>query len=254
MSELKNYYEVLEISSSAKSEDIYQSYLRAKMAYSADSLALYSLMSTEECRNVLDLVEEAYSILSDPLKRKRYDEARGLNREFNLNSYNNLSDRVEPIRTERVQRPTPAMDSSHMFNADFKIDVHRESSTAASQSLVSNQNSNIQTNVSKLVTQKRFALDFVSNTDFERSIEEAEEFSGELLRKIREYKNVDLDRLADMTKVSKSHILNIELEDFSKLPASVYVRGFVFQYAKCLKLKPDVVANSYVTRMKKIKP
>lgn len=254
MTELKNYYEVLEIPSNAKSEEIYQSYLRAKMAYSADSLALYSLMSPDECRNVIELVEEAYSILSDPQKRKRYDEARGFNRDFNSNVYNSLSDRVEPIRHTTDQlvnysNAAPAMETSHLFNQDFKLN-----SKEVSSNTMTTANATSGVNVSKLVTQKRFALDFVSNTDFESEIENATEFSGELLRKIREYKNVDLDRLADMTKVSRSHLQNIELEDFTKLPAPVYVRGFVFQYAKCLKLKPDIVANSYVSRMKKIKP
>jgi len=53
-----------------------------------------------------------------------------------------------------------------------------------------------------------------------------------------------------MTKVSKMYLQAIESEDYDHLPAPVYVRGFVFQYAKCLKLKPENVANSYVARMK----
>ena len=251
MTDLKNYYEVLEIPATAKSEDIYHSYQRAKMAYSTDSLALYSLMSPEECRNILELVEEAYSILSDPSKRKRYDEARGLNRDFNLQNYNALSDRVDPIRSHDTHH---TIETSHLFNSDIKINTSHNSH-------ISNQYENnaailgatvtTSTNVTKLVTQKKFALDFVVNVDFEKEIEEAKEFTGAFLRKIREYKNVDLDRLADMTKVSRLHLQNIELEDFSKLPANVYVRGFVFQYAKCLKLQPDLVANSFVSRMKK---
>jgi hypothetical protein len=110
------------------------------------------------------------------------------------------------------------------------------------------------TNVNKLVTQQRFALDYVINADFEKEVEDATEFTGDFLRKIREYKNLDLERLSDMTKVSKLFLKGIEMEDFEKLPAPVYVRGFVFQYAKCLKLKPEIVANSYLARMKKLKP
>lgn len=251
MSELKNYYEVLEIPSNARNDEIYHSYQRAKMAYSNDSLALYSLMSQEECRNILDLVEEAYSILSDPGKRKRYDEARGINKEFNSQNYNMLSDRVEPIRRDYSQNNIA---SSSLFSQDFKVQPLRENIQVTTVSNTYSSNQTPATNVSKLVNQKRFALEFVENTDFEREIEETLEFSGDLLRKIREYKNVDLDRLADMTKVSRMHLHNIEIEDFSKLPAAVYVRGFVFQYAKCLKLKPDQVANSFVSRMKKLKP
>ncbi len=255
-SELKNYYEVLEIPSSARSDEIYHSYLRAKSAYSSDSLALYSLMSPEECRNVLELVEEADSILSDPMKRKRYDEARGLNRDFNTMNYNTLSDRVSPLRQETSHHATltsPSMVSN--VRSEFTLNSQATGSDISVNALSqTNHAGSSTTNVNKLVTQKRFALDYVVNADFEKEVEETVEFTGDFLRKIREYKNLDLDRLSDMTKVSKMYLQGIELEDFGKLPAPVYVRGFVFQYAKCLKLKPDVVANSFLARMKKLKP
>ena len=258
MSDLKNYYEVLEIPSTARSEEIYHSYQRAKAAYSSDSLALYSLMSPEECRNVLELVEEAYSILSDPMKRTRYDEARGINREFNALNYNALSDRVAPTRSEPSSVYSSNNNShsvSSMLREEFTLNSQSSAPISTGEmSLKAAQTLSNTTNVTKLVTQKRFALDYVQNATFEREIEDATEFTGELLRKIREYKSVDLERLSDMTKVSRLYLQGIENEDFDKLPASVYVRGFVFQYAKCLKLKPEIVANSYVARMKKLKP
>ncbi|MBC7427172.1 MAG: helix-turn-helix domain-containing protein [Bacteriovorax sp.] len=250
--DLKNYYEVLEIPAAARSEEIYHSYQRAKAAYSSDSIALYSLMSPEECRNVLELVEEAYSILSDPNKRKRYDEARGLNRDFNSMSYNTISDRVAPLRSGRTEAfPVQMPSSTAHISSEFTLNSQ---STGSDPALKSLGQTTTTTNVNKLVTQKRFALDYVINADFEKEVEDATEFTGDFLRKIREYKNLDLDRLSDMTKVSRLYLQGIELEDFGKLPAAVYVRGFVFQYAKCLKLKPEVVANSYVARMKKLKP
>ena len=253
MNDLKNYYEVLEIPATARSEEIYHSYQRAKSAYSSDSLALYSLMSPEECRNVLELVEEAYSILSDPTKRKRYDEARGLNRDFNSMSYNILSDRVPNVRTEMVSQTATAV--TNMLREEFTLNSHSTGSNTSAEAVRSQTAAGSgTTNVNKLVTQKRFALDYVINADFEKEIEDATEFTGDFLRKIREYKNLDLERLADMTKVSRIYLQGIENEDFGKLPAAVYVRGFVFQYAKCLKLKPELVANSYVARMKKLKP
>ena len=277
--DLKNYYEVLEIPSTSKTEEIYQSYLRAKLAYSQDSLALYSLISHDECKNVLDLVEEAYSILSDPMKRKRYDEARGINREFNAINYNVLSDHAAMARGESIFfNSAPSSNSSgnsnsstsngdngyHNSNNSSITSMLREEFTLNSQSsasisttefsLKTSQVLSNTTNVTKLVTQKRFALDYVVNAAFEKEIDDTTDFTGEFLHKIREYKNVDLERLSDMTKVSRLYLQSIENEDYDKLPASVYVRGFVFQYAKCLKLKPEIVANSYVARMKKLKP
>ena len=76
----KNYYEVLEVPQDAKPEDIEQGYLRAKNAFSGESLAMYSLMSGDECEEMLVQIDEAYSILSVPSKRQKYDLARGLNK------------------------------------------------------------------------------------------------------------------------------------------------------------------------------
>ena len=77
--------------------------------------------------------------------------------------------------------------------------------------------------------------------------------AGASLKEIREYKNVSIERMAEMTKVSKSHLIGIENDDPSKLPADVYVRGYVFQYAKVLKLNPDLVAQSYMLHFKKLR-
>jgi curved DNA-binding protein CbpA len=259
MNDAKNYYEILEIPSNARSEEIYHSYQRAKQAYSNDSLALYSLMSQEECRNILEMIDEAYSILSDPVKRKRYDEARGFNRDFSLStSASSLRASLNALHSnaQSTYVPSSAADSQES-EADKR---HLESLSLSSvenfgpgPALSNGGASNPSSQVAKLVNQKRFALEYVVDDMLEKEINDALEFSGEFLKRIREYKNVDIERLADMTKVSKMHIQNIEYENFSKLPAPVYVRGFVFQYAKCLKLSTDKVANSYVARMKRAK-
>ena len=207
----KNYYEVLEISSNANQREIHKKYMSAKNAYTSDSLALYSLMSKNECEKQLEEVEEAYSILSDSNKRNQYDKIRGINQ----NNQINRADNIENISNKKTEPP--------------------------------------QQKLATLMAYKRFSLEHEINSEFEQEIEQATEFSGEFLRKIREYKYVDIVRMSEMTKVSKTYIMNIENEDLSTLPALVYVRGFVYQYAKCLKINPEIVANSYLARLKKIK-
>ncbi len=217
---VKNYYEVLEIPTDASPEEVHQGYIRAKNAYSQDSLALYSLMSKEECDSILELIDEAYTIISDPNKRKAYDQARGIN--------------------QTVRTPSP----ERTFGNTVKLDEH-----------VLNQKDDTTTtsNMSKKLAKNRFSLDYEKDESFESEIEQATVFSGELLRRIREYKGVDIPRLSDMTKVSKTYIRHIEDEEVDKLPALVYVRGFVYQYAKCLKLNPDLVATSYIFKLKQLK-
>lgn len=214
----KNYYDILEVSINASQDEIKESYLRAKNAYSQDSLALYSLMSKEECENILKKLDEAYSIISDPNKRIAYDQARGIKKDLS-----------NPLEATLNHKPM-----------------------ATRHSPAPNINAPPQ-NIAKIVATNKFNLDYKKSPEFEQEIEQTNEFSGELLKKIREYKNVDIIRMAEMTKVSKTYLSKIEDEEFDNLPALVYVRGFVYQYAKCLKLNPDLVATSYLYRVKKNK-
>ncbi|HVZ31558.1 MAG TPA: helix-turn-helix domain-containing protein, partial [Polyangiaceae bacterium] len=73
-------------------------------------------------------------------------------------------------------------------------------------------------------------------------------FSGSLLRKVRESLGVELEEIARHTKISQMQLLAIEEENFSQLPAVVYLRGFVQEMAKFLKLDPTQVARSYLRR------
>ena len=100
------------------------------------------------------------------------------------------------------------------------------------------------------MARKKFDLEFSVDQDLEKEIECTVDFTGPFLKRIREYKQVDILRLAEMTKISKTYLNNIEEENFPGLPAPVYIRGFVYQYAKCLKLNPDLVATSYTKRLK----
>lgn len=76
------------------------------------------------------------------------------------------------------------------------------------------------------------------------------EFTGGLLRKVRESQGIDVAEIALKTKISRTHLEAIEAEAFESLPAAVYVRGFVSELAKCLKLDPVLVQKTYLRRMR----
>lgn len=80
------------------------------------------------------------------------------------------------------------------------------------------------------------------------AIDEGTEFTGELLRQVREAQGVDLKEIADRTKISITHLLAIESENFASTPAPVYLSGFVKAVARHLKLDPERVAQSYMKR------
>jgi flagellar biosynthesis protein FlhG len=83
-----------------------------------------------------------------------------------------------------------------------------------------------------------------------REINAETEFTGALLRKVRESQGVELDEIASRTKISLSHLRAIEADDFGGLPALVYTRGFVQQVAQYLKLDSTQVSKTYLRRFR----
>jgi flagellar biosynthesis protein FlhG len=76
------------------------------------------------------------------------------------------------------------------------------------------------------------------------------EFTGPLLRKVRESQGIELIEISSRTKISRSHLVALEEEVYDDLPAIVYVRGFVTELAKYLRLDPAQVQRTYLRRMR----
>ena len=74
------------------------------------------------------------------------------------------------------------------------------------------------------------------------------EFGGALLRAVRESQGISLQQISERTKVGINYLRCIEDDEFGELPAAVYVRGFVTEFAKCLMLDPEQVSQSYLRR------
>jgi flagellar biosynthesis protein FlhG len=74
------------------------------------------------------------------------------------------------------------------------------------------------------------------------------EFSGAMLRQIREAVGVELREIAERSKIGMAYLQALEGELFSKLPAAVYVRGFLVEYARALGLDPERVKQTYLER------
>jgi len=223
--EKKNYYDVLEVETNATPGQIESAYVRARNAYSGDSVALYSLMTREECNEILGQIEEAYSVLGFPEKRREYDRLRGFNKTGAAPVYDMETSRANPVKEKQQDA---------IQYEDFGSNL-------------------IEAKVSKITAQKKFGLEYEENAEMDARIRDCNDFTGKFLKEIREYKNVTIERLAEMTRISKTHLIAMENEDVPKLPADVYVRGYVYQYAKVLKLNPDQVATSFMLHFKKLK-
>ena len=86
--------------------------------------------------------------------------------------------------------------------------------------------------------------------ELSREINAETEFTGRLIAKVRESQGIEIEEIADHTKIAASHLRAIEAETFGDLPALVYTRGFVQQVAKYLKLDPAQVCRTYLRRMR----
>jgi len=87
-------------------------------------------------------------------------------------------------------------------------------------------------------------------SELAREIGPDTEFTGPLLRKVRESQGIELAEISSRTKISKAHLQALEEENYASLPAMVYVRGFVTELAKYLRLDPAQVQRTYLRRMR----
>ena len=68
---------------------------------------------------------------------------------------------------------------------------------------------------------------------------------GEELRREREIRGISLKEIADATKISKRFLEAIERNDHKTLPAPVFTRGFIREYARYLGLNAEEMVNRY---------
>jgi curved DNA-binding protein CbpA len=231
-------YDILEVPPDATPQEIRAAYLRAKTAYKKDSVALYSLLSEEETHDILTKIEEAYLVLSTPERRRDYDRLHGELSGPPSEASPAVSpvvsiDRVPPMEigaSEDELLVPPATDFPMAPEAKIApsvippppptgISFHRTIGTATS------------------------AAD-----ELAQSIARETEWKGAFLKRVREQRRISLEELAEFTKINKNYLSAIEDEQFGRLPASVFVRGFIGQIARALKIPPEKVVPAFMAR------
>ena len=65
---------------------------------------------------------------------------------------------------------------------------------------------------------------------------------------------IDLADIAQRSKIGISHLRAIEDERWELMPATVYLRGFVVEYARTLKLDVSRVTRSFLDRYHRARP
>ncbi|HEX2252837.1 MAG TPA: RodZ domain-containing protein, partial [Thermoanaerobaculia bacterium] len=70
---------------------------------------------------------------------------------------------------------------------------------------------------------------------------------GTWLRRQREMREIDLREVAEKTKISLRYLKAMEQDRFEVLPAPIFARGFLREYAKYVGLNADEVVNYYLS-------
>ena len=224
-----NYYELLEISPRATSQEIHKAYERVRRVYEPNSIALYSLFSPEETATITQRIEDAYRTLVYEDNRKRYDaQLRGQDelpdipplpsQPANRSRQDQLPFPAEPVYQPRPAQPALTLPSENRY-------------ISASEPLA--QQPALPKNVRETVTPvSQFIADF----------------TGPAIKMLREQNGLTVRNIADITKVGTRYLECIEEEHYDKLPARAYTRGFLMLYAKALGCDPERMASDYLKR------
>jgi cytoskeleton protein RodZ len=70
---------------------------------------------------------------------------------------------------------------------------------------------------------------------------------GDWLRRQREVREISLRDIADRTKISLRYLEAMEADRFELLPAPIFAKGFLKEYARYVGLSPDDVVNHYLS-------
>jgi cytoskeletal protein RodZ len=77
---------------------------------------------------------------------------------------------------------------------------------------------------------------------------------GEQLKQAREAKGSTISQAASATRIKFQHIESIEHNDFSKMAAAAYARGFIKIYAEYLGLDPAPLLELYAVEHSPVEP
>ncbi len=76
---------------------------------------------------------------------------------------------------------------------------------------------------------------------------------GDWLRRQREMREISLRDIADRTKISLRYLEAMEENRFDLLPAPLFAKGFLREYARYVGLSPDEVVNHYLAAVEQPK-
>ena len=207
--ENENYYQILQISPDARTDEIKHAYRDALAMYAEESVATYSLFSEKQREALLQAIETAYDNLVDADKRAAYNQM--------------------------------LIDTGQVDAAGFSGQAHRKLAAYSDTTIISKEKS-----LSQWVRKRADAPEIRQIIE---QILSAELLSGQMLRQLRDAYGIELSEIYAITKISSGTLKMIEENQFDSLPAEVYLKQFLKNYAEILHIDPRHVVDGYLKFM-----
>lgn len=205
----QNHYELLEVRPDADLEEITEAYHQALEAFNRDSVAVYTLFEDQEREMLLEMVKAAYLTLSSRRSRKEYDRQ--------------LLSRGELSPEETVF---------------FRPDRESELETGDHEPLA------------RRVRQVHQPLEPIVKEEGEPlEVDPEAVLVGRDLKRLRQSRGVSLQEISERTKIGIDTIQAVEADLHHRLPAKVYVKGFLRAYAQALMVDGEALSRAYLAGM-----
>ena len=205
----QDYYTLLDISPQASFTEVRSAYDLAVNIYASDSIPTYSLFSEEERKLILSRLAEAYKTLTDRHLRAEYNYL--------------------------------LIEKGELSHEDIGVSSLEDSDIAKGRLMEVSAESLIQKE-EEIENNHFFSNGNLTIFDSQPSV------TGKDIKMIRESKEISLEEIFKKTKIPKKTLDDIEEERFEKLPALVYLKGFLKAYAKILQVDPVEMVDGYVKR------
>lgn len=207
-----NYYEMLDIERNASAAQIRAAYNAALLMYQPDSLVSYSFFSRDEREKILTLLDKAYFTLINEAQRTRYDKE--LDPPAISESGEKIAAVKKPVNIFDINRQRFGSPTRKIQNAALKAKI----------------------------AQSPLIQDIMAR----------QEISGADLKAMRTELDVAIEKIQQETKIRLDYLNFIEEGKIDKLPAAVFLKGFVRAYLKSLCIEPaDDISARYMDALQR---
>lgn len=210
----QDFYTLLGISPKASFDEVRSAYDEAVSIYSSDSVATYTLFTEKEREQILSRLLDAYKTLTNTQLRREYN--------YSL-----------------IEKGELSPEELGFSSDEDSISVKGKLREVSAESLIQEEE--------KAQDYKQLPETNLDPFEYETPI------TGKSIKMLRTSREISLEEIYRKTNIPKKTLQDIEEENFEELPAFVYLKGFLKNYAKILGIDQARMVNGYVRRYREWK-